>query len=127
MVFWCFGVCGDGDKVCGARLAFQTQKSGGWFVVDDIRGSVSFEGLTFQVRDISSGFGGDGASFDKEVLEIGLPSSVKFRDYQYTLGYASHASPGDSASYQQTNIYGVQINGKVNMTGNMLIFPTADK
>lgn len=153
----CDGAASSGNR-CGARFAYRLggNDDNGWYVVDDWRGEVSFEGLTLRTRRIdgnkrdiagqlvdvdgnsvdqvnavalgnNDGFGGDGASFDKEVLEIGLPSSVKFRDYQYTLGYASHASPGDSASYQQTNIYGVQINGKVNMTGNMLIFPTADK
>ncbi len=45
-----FGSCSDANKVCGARLAFKTENDGGWFVVDDIRGSIAFEGLTLQVQ-----------------------------------------------------------------------------
>ena len=53
---------------------------------------------------------------------------MKFKNYQYNIGFASHASPNDDpGSYQQTNLYGIEIDGQVNMSGNMLIFPTADK
>ncbi|GLQ32444.1 hypothetical protein [Litoribrevibacter albus] len=157
-----YGTCSDvangTSSRCGARFSYKIggNADNGWYVIDDWKGELSFEGLTIRTRRIdgnqrdvtgqlvdnsgqpvdeanavalgaNDGFGGDGASFDQEVLEIGLPSTVKFKDYQYNVGYASHASPNDSASFQQTNIYGVRINGQVNMSGNLLIFPTADK
>ncbi|MFC3153159.1 DUF6160 family protein [Litoribrevibacter euphylliae] len=146
------------DQRCGARFSYKMggNPENGWYVIDDWKGEVSFEGLTLRTRKIdgnrrdvtgqlvdnsgqpvdetnavalgvNDGFGGDGASFNKEVLEIGLPTSMRFKDYQYTVGFSSHASPNDSVNFQQTNIYGVKINGQVNMSGNMLIFPTADK
>ena len=40
-----FGDCVDASKSCGARLTFQTQQDGGWFVIDGIQGSISFEGF----------------------------------------------------------------------------------
>lgn len=153
-----YGQCSEAGKTCGARFAYKigSNADNGWYVVDDWKGEVSFEGLTIRTRRIdgnrrditgqlvdvdgnpvsesnavalgvNDGFGGDGASFDKEVLEIGLPGTVKFNDYQYTIGYASDASPIGQAGYQQTNIYGVFIDGNVEMTGNVLIFPTVDK
>lgn len=157
-----YGTCADvavgSSDRCGARFAYKVggNPDNGWYVVDDWRGEVSFEGLTIRTRKIdgnqrdvtgqlvdnsgqpvgeanavalgeNDGFGGDGASFNKEVLEIGLPDTLRFKDYQYTIGYSSHASPNNTTNFQQTNIYGVKINGQVNMSGNMLIFPTADK
>ena len=118
-----FGACSDSDKVCGARLAFQTQESGGWFVIDDIRGSVAFEGLTFQVRDISSGFGGDGALFNRDVLEIGLPESIRMNDFQYTLATGSHSRPSNAA-YKQVDLMTVEMSGEMTLQGNLLVFPT---
>jgi len=37
-----FGDCSDSNKVCGARLSFQTQQNGGWFAIDNIKGSIAF-------------------------------------------------------------------------------------
>ena len=153
-----YGQCDEAGKTCGARFAYKigSNADNGWYVVDDWKGEISFEGLTIRTRRIdgnqrdltgqlvdadgnpvteanavalgvNDGFGGDGAGFDKEVLEIGLPGTVKFNDYQYTVGYASHSSPIGQTNYQQTDIYGVYIDGNVNMTGNVLIFPTVDK
>ena len=122
--------CTDETKRCGARFAYKMggNPDNGWYVIDDWKGEASFEGLTIRTRRVDSGFNGDGADFDKEVLEIGLPSTMKFNNYQYNIGFASHASPNDApGSYQQTNLYGIEIDGQVNMSGNMLIFPTADK
>ena len=45
-----FGDCSDSTKVCGARIAAQTSLGGGWFVLDNIRGTIAFEGLTLQLR-----------------------------------------------------------------------------
>src|SRR5690606_20155796 len=91
------GSCADSAKICGARLSFQTQQNGGWLVLDNIKGSISFEGLTFQVRNISSGFGWDGAIFNRDVMEIGLPESIRMNDFQYTLATGSSSRPTDGA------------------------------
>ncbi len=117
-----FGDCSD-DKRCGARLAFQTKQNGGWFVLDDMKGSFSFQGLTLKVRDINSGFGGDGANFNRQVLEIGLPDQIKVDKFQYTYATSSTARPSD-AGFQQTDIYTVEIDGDITMQGNLLVFPT---
>jgi len=118
-----FGACDDPSKVCGARLSFQTQQDGGWFVLDNIKGSISFEGLTFQVRNISSGFGGDGALFNRDVMEIGLPESIRMNDFQYTLATGSSERPTD-ASYQQVDFMTVEMSGDLTLQGNLLVFPT---
>ena len=118
-----FGACSDPGKVCGARLAFQTEDSGGWFVIDNIKGAISFEGLTFQVRNISSGFGGDGALFNRDVMEIGLPESIRMHDFQYTLATGSSERPTD-AGYQQVDFMTVEMSGDLTLQGNLLVFPT---
>lgn len=118
-----FGSCSDPAKRCGARIAYQTRQDGGWYVLDDIRGSFSFQGLTLRVRNIDSGFGGDGALFNREVLEIGLPDTIKVDNLQYTYATSSTARPTD-AGYKQTDIYTVNIDGDVTMKGNLLVFPT---
>tara|TARA_R110001599_G_C12263732_1_gene660621 strand:- start:3257 stop:3784 length:528 start_codon:yes stop_codon:yes gene_type:complete len=118
-----FGSCADNTKICGARLAFQTQQDGGWFVLDNIKGSISFEGLTFQVRNISSGFGGDGALFNRDVMEIGLPESIRMNDFQYTLATGSSSRPTDGA-YKQVDFMTVEMSGDLTLQGNLLVFPT---
>lgn len=118
-----FGDCADNTKSCGARLTFQTQQNGGWFVLDDIRGTVAFEGLTFQVREITSGFGGDGALFNQSVMEIGMPESVRMNDFEFTLATGSSARP-DEASYTQVDLMGVEMSGELTLEGNLLVFPT---
>lgn len=118
-----FGACSNDQKVCGARLAFQTEENGGWFAIDDIRGSISFEGLTLQLRNISDGFGGDGALFNKEVIEIGLPESIRMNDFQYTLATGNLDRPSD-AGYQQVDFMTVEMSGDITLQGNLLVFPT---
>lgn len=118
-----FGACSDATKVCGARISFQTQDNGGWFVLDNIKGSISFEGLTFQVRNISSGFGGDGALFNRDVMEIGLPENIRMNDFQYTLATGSSERPTD-AGYQQVDFMTVEMSGDLTLQGNLLVFPT---
>jgi len=118
-----FGACTDANKECGARLSFQTQQGGGWFVLGNIKGTIAFEGLTLQVRNISSGFGGDGALFNKDVMEIGLPESLRMNDFQFTLATSSNARPGD-AGFQQVDLLTVEMDGEVTLDGNLLIFPT---
>jgi hypothetical protein len=118
-----FGDCADATKVCGARISVQTEQNGGWFVLDNIRGSIAFEGLTFQIREINSGFGGDGALFNAQVVEIGLPGTLRFDDFEYTLATSSTERP-DDPGFQQVEIMGVEMSGDVTLEGNLLIFPT---
>ena len=118
-----FGACSDNTKKCGARLSFQTQQDGGWFVLDNIQGSISFEGLTFQVRNISSGFGGDGALFNRDVMEIGLPESIRMNDFQYTLATGSSSRPNDGG-YEQVDLMTIEMSGDMTLQGNLLVFPT---
>jgi len=120
-----FGDCSDLTKSCGARMTFQTQQDGGWFVIDGIQGSISFEGLTFQVRNISSAleFGGDGAFFGRDVIEIGLPESVRMNDFQFTLATGNSARP-DDAGYKQVDFMTVEMSGDITLQGNLLVFPT---
>jgi len=118
-----FGLCSNDQKVCGARLAFKTQETGGWFVIDDIKGSVAFEGLTFQVREITSGFGGDGESFNKAVMEIGMPESIRMNDFEFTLATGNSSRPSDSG-YRQVDFMTVEMSGELTLEGNLLVFPT---
>jgi len=118
-----FGDCADSDLVCGARLAFQTQENGGWFVLDNIKGSISFEGLTFQTREITSGFGGDGALFNQTILEIGMPENIRMNDFQFTLATGSSSRPTD-AGYTQVDFMTVEMSGEMTLEGNLLVFPT---
>lgn len=118
-----FGACSDNSKVCGARIALQTQQDGGWFVIDNLRGGIAFEGLTFKVREITSGFGGDGARFNRDVIEIGLPDTLRFDDFQYTIATGNSERP-DDAGYRQVDIMGVELSGEAVLEGNLLVFPT---
>jgi len=118
-----FGDCSDAAKKCGARLSFQTQQNGGWFVLDDIRGTIAFEGLTLQVINISSGFGGDGALFNRDVIELGLPDTLRMKDFQFTLATSNTARPTD-AGFEQVDLMTVEMSGEVTLEGNLLVFPT---
>lgn len=104
----------------GARLAFRVKDNGGWLVLDDIRGKFSFDGLTFRIRKIDSGFGGDGGSFNRDVLEIGLPGIVRYDDVRYKLAASAEAHP----TARQTDIFAVEMQGNVVMEGNLLVFPS---
>ncbi|MDX5299971.1 MAG: hypothetical protein LPK85_13605 [Gammaproteobacteria bacterium] len=119
-----FGNCLDARK-CGARIAVQVKENGGWFVVDNRRGKFSFQGLTLRVRNIDSGFGGDGALFNKDVLEIGLPNTVRYDDVKFTLATSSTARPTDPG-FRQTDIYSIEMQGDVTMQGNLLVFSTGN-
>lgn len=112
------------DARCGARLALNAgDENGGWFVLDNIRGRFSFEGLTLRTRKIDSGFGGDGASFNQDVLELGLPNRIEFEELKFTVANSNAARPTDSG-FQQSNIFTVNVNGYSNQQGNLLLFPT---
>jgi hypothetical protein len=118
-----FGLCADAGKVCGARIAMQTEQSGGWFVIDNLRGGIAFEGLTMRIREINSGFGGDGALFNRDVLEIGMPESIRFDEFQFTLAGSATERPSD-AGFEQVDLFGVEMSGEATLQGNLLVFPT---
>jgi hypothetical protein len=117
---------------CGLRIAVLTEADGGWYVLDNLKGVFSFEGLTLRTRTINSGFNGDGAVFNQDVLEFGLPNEVKFKDGSFAFGVANQGgwqnkslsvANGGNPSYQQTNIFSAKIDGTIRMQGNVLIFP----
>ncbi len=130
-----WGTCAEKEagsaSRCGARLSVNTNSTNGYFVLDEMRGKMSFEGLTLKAREITSAdddnFGGDVAEFlgsesGKTVLEIGLPNEVRFENLSYTIANSSTARPTD-AGFQQQNIFGVELNGSIEMQGNLLVFP----
>lgn len=130
-----WGTCAEKEagsaSRCGARLSVNTNSTNGYFVLDEMRGKMSFEGLTLKAREITSAdddnFGGDVADFlggesGKTVLEIGLPNEVRFENLSYTIANSSTARPTD-AGFQQQNIFGVELNGTIEMQGNLLVFP----
>ena len=117
---------------CGMRLAIRSEAAGGWYVLDNIKGIFSFEGLTLRTRVINSGFGGDGAAFNQDVLEFGLPNEVKFKDGSFGFAVANQGAwrnnlgtvaNGGDATYQQTSIFSAKIDGTIRMQGNVLVFP----
>lgn len=120
-----FGGCSDAGKKCGARLAFRLKETGGWMVFDEIRGSFAFEGLTLGMRTIDSGFGGDGALFNGDVIELGLPNTVRFDDVRFKLAASNTPRPTDSG-FQQTDMFAIEMQGEVIMEGNLLVFPTGN-
>ncbi|NRA24631.1 MAG: hypothetical protein HRU08_09175, partial [Oleispira sp.] len=85
----------------------------------------SFEGITLKTRTIDSGFDGDGTSFNNDVLEIGLPNTIKFSNISFILASSSHARPTGSG-FHQTDIFNVNIDGDVSLRGNLLLFPTGN-
>ena len=117
---------------CGMRVAIRSEADGGWYVLDNLKGVFSFEGLTLRTRTINSGFNGDGATFNQDVLEFGRPNEVKFKDGSFAFGVANQGgwqnkslsvANGGNPSYQQTNIFSAKIDGTIRMQGNVLIFP----
>ncbi|CAD5107882.1 DUF6160 family protein [Zestomonas carbonaria] len=129
----CAGVgTGAPAEACGMRLAIRSENNGGWYVLDNLKGIFSFEGLTLRTRTIDSGFNGDGAGFNQDVLEFGLPNEIRFKDGNFSFGVASQggwrnnaigAASGGDPSYQQTNIFSARIDGTIRMQGNVLVFP----
>ncbi len=128
-----WGSCTDApDSRCGMRLAVQLNKdtgSQGWYVLDEMRGKISFEGLTMRSREITNAdsFGGDENDIGDgiTVLEFGLPDKLKFEDFSFNVATSSTARPTDAGFIQQVH-FGIDFNGSVNMQGNLLIFPTGN-
>ncbi|KRW59219.1 hypothetical protein AO726_10270 [Pseudomonas sp. TTU2014-080ASC] len=104
---------------CGARLAFKPGLSNGYIVLDNIQGRFSFDGVTLDIQRINSGYNGEGALFNKDVLKIGLRSAT-FQNAQFTLAGANQAVPG--AGFDQHHLFTYQTNGNVRMQGNLYIF-----
>lgn len=126
------------NERCGARIAVNAGDgaNSGWLVLDNIRGRFSFEGMTLKTRTIISGFDNsedltdldhisDGAAFNSDVLEIGLPNTIKYSNVSFTLANSSKARPTD-IGFSQTDILNVKIDGDVTLRGNLLIFPTGN-
>ena len=134
-----WGTCDEKEagtvQRCGARLAMKTNNTDGHFVLDEMRGKLSFEGLTLRARELTvadddANFGGDisanAAAFDgKTVLEIGLPNEVRFDEFELTIANSSHERPTETG-FNQQNIFGVEIDGSIQMQGNLLVFPTGN-
>ncbi|MDP3847180.1 MAG: hypothetical protein Q8R10_12240 [Pseudomonas sp.] len=117
---------------CGLRVAIRSEQNGGWYVLDNIKGIFSFEGLTLRTRVINSGFAGDGVGFNQDVLEFGLPNEVKFKQASFAVAVASKGewrnnavgAASRDATFQQTNLFSAKIDGTIRMQGNVLVFPT---
>jgi len=116
---------------CGARLSVNTNSTNGYFVLDEMRGKMSFEGLTLKARELTvaddANFGGDVTDFlagsdGKTVLEIGLPNEVRFENLSLIIANSSTARPTDTG-FQQQDIFGLELNGSIEMQGNLLVFP----
>lgn len=129
-----WGTCTEKDALtadrCGARLAIKPNETEGWMALDELQGSVSFEGLTLKARDIlaTDNFGGDedeAGITGKTVLEIGLPNEVKFKDFSYQYVTSTQGRPTDTG-YQEQVRHGVDFNGSVQMQGNILVFPVGN-
>lgn len=112
---------------CGMRVAVRSGANAGWYVLDNLKGIFSFEGLTLDTRTLTS------ASGEREVLALGLPNEIRFKDGNFSFGVASQggwknkalsAANGGDPSYQQTNIFSAKIDGSIRMQGSVLVFPT---
>lgn len=113
---------------CGARMAVELNDTGGWVAYDEIKGKISFEGLTLRSREIAAtdSFGGDEvAAAGMTVLEIGMPEKLEFENFSYDITTSNHGRPTDAGYSQQTR-YGVDFNGSVQLEGNLLVFPTGN-
>ncbi|QTN46842.1 hypothetical protein H7683_04195 [Ectopseudomonas mendocina] len=120
-------LAGAVPESCGMRVAVRSGANSGWYVLDNLKGIFSFEGLTLDTRTLTS------ASGEREVLALGLPNEIRFKDGNFSFGVASQggwknkalsAANGGDPSYQQTNIFSAKIDGSIRMQGSVLVFPT---
>jgi hypothetical protein len=105
---------------CGARIAINPGRSAGFIIIDNIKGTFSFDGVTLDIVKIDSGFNGEGAQFNGEALRIGL-REARFTNAQYSLSGANQASQG--AGLQQHDLFTYQVDGAVRLQGNLYVFP----
>lgn len=128
--------CDNG--ICGLRFAMKlNENSEGWYVIDDLSGGMSFEGLTLRTVNIKSAVDYDVwdentndfqvVDLDEEVLQIGLPGKVTFNDFKFKYAVANNGEFGvplaDGTAFKQTEIFGVELNGAITLQGNLLLFP----
>ncbi|WP_165669131.1 DUF6160 family protein [Metapseudomonas otitidis] len=115
-------------EACGMRVAIRTEANGGWYVLDNLKGVFSFEGLTLRTRAINDA----SAGFNQDVIELGLPNNVRFKDGSFAFAVANQGgwrnkagtvANGGDATYQQTNIFSARIDGSIRMQGSVLVFP----
>ncbi|WP_165666390.1 DUF6160 family protein [Metapseudomonas otitidis] len=115
-------------EACGMRVAIRTEANGGWYVLDNLKGVFSFEGLTLRTRAIDDA----SAGFNQDVIELGLPNNVRFKDGSFAFAVANQGgwrnkagtvANGGDATYQQTNIFSARIDGSIRMQGSVLVFP----
>lgn len=107
---------------CGARLAIQPLNSTGYVVLDNIKGTFSFDGMSLDMVTINSGFNGDGALFNRQAMKIGL-TNASATNLQFTLG-GSNQGVVSGSGLQQTNLLTYQATGAVKLTGNVYVFGT---
>lgn len=105
---------------CGMRVAFKPGNSAGFIVLDNIRGAFGFEGLSFDIVTLDSGYGGDGAAFSAPAMRLGL-ADAHFDNARFTLAGANSAT-SSGAGFQQTDLLTYQTNGDVRLRGNLYIF-----
>jgi hypothetical protein len=105
---------------CGARIAIKPGHSDGFILIDNLKGTFSFDGVTLDIVKIDSGFNGEGAQFDAEALKLGL-REAHFADVQFTLAGANQAS-ATQPGLQQTDLLTYRTNGAVNLQGDLYIF-----
>lgn len=116
--------CGDAvtPDECGMRIAVLVDKAiGGWYVLDDVSGGFSFEGLTLRTEFIEKDE--EGGDFNKEVLKVGLPDTVKMSDYNFTFAVSNSGQWSSAPGFKQTNIFGIHQDGDITLKGNLLLFP----
>ena len=105
---------------CGTRVAIQPANSSGFIVLDNIQGTFSFEGLSFDIVTIDSGYDGDGAAFNASAMRLGL-TDASFNNARVTLAGSNSATSG-GVGFQQTDLLTYQTNGDVRLRGNLYIF-----
>jgi len=124
------------NGICGLRLAIKlNENSEGWYVLDDVSGGMSFEGLTLQTETLTTATnydvwvdgGFEEKAVDDEVLKIGLPGTITFNDFKFKFAVANDGEFGvplqDGTAFRQTEIFGVQLDGNITVGGNLLLFP----
>ena len=124
------------NGICGLRLAIKlNENSEGWYVLDDVSGGMSFEGLTLQTETLTTATnydvwvdgGFEEKAVDDEVLKIGLPGTITFNDFKFKFAVANNGEFGvplqDGTAFRQTEIFGVQLDGNITVGGNLLLFP----
>lgn len=105
---------------CGTRVAIKPGNSAGFIVLDNIRGAFGFEGLTFDIVTLDSGYGGDGAAFNAPAMRLGL-ADARFDNARFTLA-GSNSATSSGVGFQQTDLLTYQTNGDVRLRGNLYIF-----